>query len=336
MIFVTGGTGVLGSHLLYELTRNGESVRAIYRDESKIESVQQVFDYYNKLEGGNYFSKIEWVECDVLDLVRLEEVMDGCDLVYHCAALVSFQKKDFFKMMKINRQGTANIVNLALDLKVRKLCFVSSTAAVSIDPLHANAPLVEKNKWIQTPETSGYAISKYSSEKEVWRGIEEGLDAVIINPSMILGAGNWNESSLTILRTIASEFRFYTNGANAFVDARDVVAGMVQLMNSDIKNERFLCTGQNVAFRTLFTLAATQMRVKPPTIYAGRFLSGLARRIDYVLSLFTGKRSLTKETVQSAQAITMYDSSKLKAAIGIEFRSLEEMIQNAIEGKIER
>lgn len=335
MIFVTGGTGVLGSHLLYELTRNGESVRAIYRDESKINSVKRVFDHYNPSEGRHYFSKIEWIECDVLDLIALEDAMQGCVLVYHCAALVSFQKKDFFKMMKINRQGTANIVNLSLDLKVRKLCFVSSTAAVSQDPQRTNEALVEKNKWIQTPETSGYAISKYSSEKEVWRGIEEGLDAVIINPSMILGAGSWNESSLTILRTIASGFKFYTHGSNAFVDARDVATGMVQLMNSDVKNERFLCTGQNVAFRTLFTLVAEQMHVKPPSIYAGPFLSGIARRLDYLISIFTGKRSLTKETVLSAQAKTVYDSSKIKNAIGIEFRSLDETIRNAIAGKID-
>lgn len=335
MIFVTGGTGVLGSHLLYELTRNGASVRAIYRDASKIDSVKRVFDFYNRSEGAAFFSKIEWVQCDVLDIVSLEDAMQGCEFVYHCAALVSFQKKDFYKMMKINRQGTANVVNLALDLKVKKLCFVSSTAAISVDPEHLNLPLVEKNKWIQTPETSGYAISKYSSEKEVWRGIEEGLDAVIINPSMILGAGNWNESSLTILRTIASGFKFYTKGANAFVDARDVAESMVQLMKSEFKNERYLCAGQNVSFRTLFNLVATQLHVQPPTIYARPFLSGLARRFDYVKSFFTGKQTLTKETEQSAQTITEYDSSKLKQAIGIQFRSLEEMTQNAIAGRLE-
>lgn len=335
MIFVTGGTGVLGSHLLYELTKNGHAVRAIFRDPSKIETVRRVFDFYNPLEGETLFAKIEWMACDVLDIVSLEDAMLGCDVVYHCAALVSFQKKDFYKMMKINRQGTANVVNLALDLKVKKLCFVSSTAAISVDPEHLNAPLVEKNKWIQTPDTSGYAISKYSSEKEVWRGIEEGLDAVIINPSMIIGAGNWNESSLTILRTIASGFKFYTKGANAFVDARDVAESMVQLMNSEIKNERFLCAGQNVSFRSLFTLVAKQLNVKPPTIYAGPFLSGIARRLDYVKSLFTGKRTLTKETEQSAQVVTEYNSSKLMNAIGIQFRSLEEMTQNAIAGKIE-
>lgn len=335
MIFVTGGTGVLGSHLLYELTKNGHAVRAIFRDSSKIETVRRVFDFYNPSEGKALFAKIEWVACDVLDIVSLEEAMRGCDVVYHCAALVSFQKKDFYKMMKINRQGTANVVNLSLDLKVKKLCFVSSTAAISVDPEHLNAPLVEKNKWIQTPDTSGYAISKYSSEKEVWRGIEEGLDAVIINPSMIIGAGNWNESSLTILRTIASGFKFYTKGANAFVDARDVAESMVQLMKSEFKNERYLCAGQNVSFRTLFNLVATQLHVQPPTIYAGPFLSGLARRFDYVKSLFTGKQTLTKETEQSAQTITEYDSSKLKQAIGIQFRSLEEMTQNAIAGRLE-
>lgn len=335
MIFVTGGTGVLGSHLLYQLRLENKAVRAIYRDESKIEHVRRLFAFYNPEKADLLFSGIEWIRCNVLDVVSLEEAMTGCETVYHCAAFVSFNKRDFYEMMKINRRGTANIVNIALDLKYKKLCFVSSTAAVSVNEEHPEEALVETNKWIQNPDTSGYAISKYSSEKEVWRGVEEGLDAVIINPGMILGPGNWNESSLTILRTISKGFSFYTDGSNAFVDARDVAEAMVLLMDSEIVNERFLCTGTNISFRKLFELAAKEMNVKGPTIHAGPFLSNLARRIDAFKSIFTGQRTLTRETVRSAQSVTKYSSDKLKKALNFEFRSLEETIQNAVKGRMD-
>lgn len=334
MIFVTGGTGVLGSHLLYQLTAEGKKVRAIYRDGSKIERVEKLFAYYNPTEASALFSLIEWVECDVLDVVTLEEAMTGCDIAYHCAAFVSFHKRDFFRMMKINRRGTANVVNIALDLKYTKLCFVSSTAAVSENEEHPEEALVETNKWVQSEETSGYAISKYSSEKEVWRGIEEGLNAVIVNPSMIIGPGNWNESSLTILRTVSEGFKYYTEGANAFVDARDVAKAMFLLTESNVVNERFLCTGSNVSFRKLFELIAEKTGAKPPSVKAGSFLSNLARRADWFLSLFTGKRTLTRETVRSAQTVTTYSSAKLEKQIGIEFTPLEATIENAVKGRI--
>ena len=333
MIFVTGGTGILGSHLLYRLISAGRQVRAIYRDEKKISHVRALFAFYDPSNGDTLFEQIDWVPCDILDVMTLEAAMTGCSFVYNCAAVVSFRKKDFFRMMKINRQGTANIVNLALDLQYEKLCFVSSTAAVAKDPAHP-AAIVESNKWTQSEDTSGYAISKYSSEKEVWRGIEEGLDAVIINPSMILGPGSWNESSLTIFRTVANGFRFYTRGANAFVDVRDVARAMTMLMESGITGERFLCTGTNIAFRHLFEMIAREIGVKPPSIEAGPVLSSLAYRMSWLAGLFTGKQALTRETAKSAQSTTVYDSYKLKKALDFEFTPLEDTIRNAVRGRI--
>jgi len=335
MIFVTGGTGLLGSHLLYNLSQQDVSIRAIYRDESKINHAFKIFQFYSGENAQSLFSKIEWLNCDVLDVVTLEELMQGCETVYHCAAIVSFARRDFFKMMKINRQGTANIVNLSLDLGVKKLCFVSSTSAVSSDVEHPENPLVEKNKWEQTPETSGYAISKYSSEKEVWRGIEEGLEAVIVNPSMIIGPGNWDESSLKILRTISNGFKFYTSGANAFVDARDVSTAMIKLMQSDIKNERFLVTGTNISFKSFFDKVAAQLGVKAPSILAGPFLSAIACNLSWFMSFFTGNRTLTKDSVRSAQATTKYSSEKLLNALrDFQFKSIDDTIENAVNGRI--
>ncbi len=336
MIFVTGGTGLLGSHLLYKLSQQDVSIRAIFRDESKIKQTFKIFQFYSAENAETLFSKIEWVNCDVLDVMTLEELMQGSEIVYHCAAIVSFARRDFFKMMKINRRGTANIVNIALGLNVKKLCFVSSTAAVSNDVDHPDNPLVEKNKWVQTPETSGYAISKYSSEKEVWRGIEEGLDAIIVNPSMIIGPGNWDESSLKILRTISKGFKFYTAGSNAFVDVRDVASAMVRLMDSEIKNDRFLVTGTNISFKSFFDKVAIQMGVKAPTILAGPFLSALACNLSWFTSLFTGKRTLTKDSVRSAQATTTYSSEKLLHALDdFQFKSIDETIENAVKGRIQ-
>lgn len=334
MIFVTGGTGLLGSHLLYHLSQQDVSIRAIFRDQSKINLTFKIFQFYSPENAESLFSKIEWVNCDVLDVVTLEDYMQGCKTVYHCAAIVSFARKDFFKMMKVNRRGTANVVNLGLDLGIKKLCFVSSTSAVSTDIDHPENPLIEKNKWVQTPETSGYSISKYSSEKEVWRGIEEGLDAVIVNPSMILGPGSWDESSLKILRTISNGFKFYTAGSNAFVDARDVAAVMVHLMQSEIKNERFLVTGTNISFKSFFDKVAMQLGVKAPSILAGPFLSALACNLSWFISLFTGKRTLTKDSVRSAQATTFYSSEKLLHALkDFQFRSIDDTIENAVKGR---
>ena len=336
MIFVTGGTGLLGSHLLYNLSQQNAPIRAIFRDENKVKQVFKIFQYYDPENASSLFSKIEWVNCDVLDVVTLEEIMTGCETVYHCAAIVSFDRRDFFKMMKVNRQGTANVVNLSLDLGIKKLCFVSSTSAISSDVDHPQNPLIETNKWVQTPETSGYAISKYSSEKEVWRGVEEGLDVIIVNPSMILGPGNWDDSSLKILRTISNGLKFYTAGANAFVDVRDVTTVMVRLMHSEIKNERFLVTGTNISFKSFFDKVANQIGIKAPSILAGPFLSSVACNLSWLMSIFSGKRTLTKDSVRSAQSITTYSSEKLLNALpGFQFRSIDETIENTVKGRMD-
>ena len=187
MVLVTGGTGLLGSHLLVRLVQSHDIVRVLYRSTAKKESVQKVFTYYFKTEAAQFLEKLEWVEGDILDLYTLGQAFEGVTHVYHCAGFVSFAQRDFTKLMKINREGTANVVNFCLKYNIQKLVHVSSTAAIGGDDEQV---ISEQTKWIQSPETSGYSISKYSAEKEVWRGIEEGLKAVIVNPSVIFGAGN--------------------------------------------------------------------------------------------------------------------------------------------------
>ena len=332
MIFVTGGTGLLGSHLLFELTKSATPVKAIFRNTSKLEVVKRVFKFYDQQNGLTRFNSIQWVNCDVLDVVTLAEEMEGCTHVYHCAAIVSFHKRDFNAIMKVNREGTANVVNCALDLGIEKLCYVSSTAAIGNGN---NDPIVtEETKWKQSPTTSGYSIAKYSAEKEVLRGIEEGLNAVIVNPCVIIGAGDWKESSMTMFRTIDKGLKFYTEGENAFVDARDIAEIMQKLMLSEIQNERFLCIGENAAFKTLFDKIALRLNKKQPTILVKPWLMGITWRLMALISLLPRIKSpITQETARSAFGKTVYSNEKIKKALDFKFRTLDEMVENAVEGR---
>lgn len=335
MIFVTGGTGLLGSHLLLELTVTDEPITAIYRDVKKRETVRKLFRFYLKDDEEIRFQKINWVVCDVLDVPRLSEVMQGHSVVYHCAAIVSFQRKDFHRLIEVNRYGTANIVNLCLDLNVSKLCYVSSTAAVGSKGVRPSECINESGTFEVDDNTSGYSISKWSAEKEVWRGVEEGLNAVIINPSVIVGAGDWNESSMVIFRTIANGLRFYSPGSNAFVDARDVVKAMVMLTNSDISGQRFLCTGENLPFRDLFTQIAKELGKRPPKYPVSRLLMGVAWRLSVFFSAITFRSpAVTKSSAQSAFSVKCYDSSKLMKALDFHFTPINDAVIHAVKGKI--
>lgn len=333
MIFVTGGTGVLGSQLMFDLSRDDEKIRALYRSENKRNQLQRFFLLFDPVHGQARFDKIEWVLGDILDVVSLEELMTGCERIYHCAALVSFHKRDFNRLLKMNREGTANVVNIALHLGVKKLCYVSSNAAIGGTEKEI---ITEKTSWKNTPTTSGYSISKYSAEKEVWRGIEEGLDAVIVNPCVILGAGNWNDSSLALLRTLQKGARFYPPGSNATVDARDVSRIMIKLMKSEIKNERFLCIGSNQSFKDLMDEVCKQLKVKSPRRPVKRWMVSFARRLLGFISFFTRKRpTITKETVNSLFSNQKYSAEKVRSALNEEFYSLEEMVHFAIQGRMD-
>jgi len=333
MIFVTGGTGVLGSQLLFDLSREDTPIRALFRSETKINQLQHFFRKFDPKNGQQRFEQIEWVQGNILDIATLSELMEGCEYVYHCAALVSFQKRDFNRLIKINREGTANVVDAALSVGVKKLCYVSSTAALGGT---GKAIITENTRWKNTPTTSGYSISKYSAEKEVWRGIEEGLPAVMVNPCVILGAGNWNDSSLTVLRTVEKGMKFYPPGSNATVDARDVSRIMIKLLNSDIESERFLCIGSNQSYKELMTEISNQLKVKAPRKEIKRWLTDLARRVIGFISFFTQKQpSITKETVNSLFSDRKYSAKKVKTQLNESFYSLEESVKFAVQNRMD-
>ena len=249
MILVTGGTGLVGSHLLYKLTTENEKIRAIYRSEKKIEKVKEVFSFYTS-EVKKYFSKIEWIKADITNVPEMIPLFKGIEYVYHCAALVSFNPKDYREMRKVNIHGTAIMVNLAIDAKVKKFCFVSSIAAVG-DSVNGKI-VTEENEWNDQADNHGYAITKFGAEMEVWRASQEGIDVVIVNPGVILGSGFWNSGSGKLFTQVHNGFNYYTEGITGFIGVKDIVKAMVSLVKSEVKNERFILVSENKSFRDIF------------------------------------------------------------------------------------
>lgn len=314
MFLVTGASGLLGQHLLEALSSTGKKIRAVYK--TKIPTI------YTKLKS----QQIEWVQCDLLDTPALEKVFEGITHVYHCAAIVSYDPRMCDDMMEINIEGTANIVNFCLEKKINKLCYVSSIATIGEGM--PGQLVTEKDDWEEKNENSNYAISKQGAEMEVWRGIAEGLNAVIINPGIILGEGDDTRSSTNLFKIVYDEFPYFTKGVTSWVDVKDVVNIMIKLMNSDIHNERFIVSEGNYAYRTIFTKMAIAMNKKPPHKEASQWMTELAWRFYYLKSLLNGKTAtITQETARSAQAKKEFDNSKLLNALpDFKYTPIEESI----------
>lgn len=318
MILVTGGTGLLGSHLIGDLLKQGKKIKVLIRPSSKLNLLNKLVD--------SFPNQIEWASGDVLDIYSLLEAMEGVTEVYHCAAIVSFNKADINLMMQINIKGTANVVNACLDKGVKKLCHVSSIAAIGRSEINKGF-ITEKTQWKTSNENSNYAISKYGAEREVWRGIAEGLDAVIVNPSVIIGPGNWDTGSAKMFTTAYKGLKYYTEGVNGFVDVRDVAKAMIILMNSDIKNQRYIVSSENYTFRDFFNEASDALHKNRPSIKASSFLSSVVWRIEWLRSLFTGSTPLiTKETARSANKQYFYSNDKIKQQLNFDFVSVSESI----------
>lgn len=317
-ILVTGGTGFLGSYIIRDLVNKGYTVRAIRRS--------------TKLPGWidpAIMNRVEWIEGDVLDVVALEEAMEDIDTIIHSAAVVSFLKKDRRDMYQVNVEGTANVVNMALEKNVRRLVHISSVAALgrTANGGHVN----EEKKWEESKVNTHYAISKFKAELHVWRGLSEGLDAVIINPSTILGYGDWHSSSCAIFKQVYNGFGWYTPGINGFVDVEDVARAALLLMESDITGERYIVNGDTWSFKKLQDTIAFYFEKKGPVRKTTPFLLGLAWRIEKIKSFFTGKKPLlTKESARVAQSQTWFSNEKiLKAMPGFSFTPLEQTIKKA-------
>ena len=329
MILVTGGTGLVGSHLLYHLSLKDDKIRAIYRSEEKLKKVKEVFSVYTS-DVISYFSKIEWVKADITDIPSMIPVFKGIKHVYHCAAFISFNPKDYREMRKVNIHGTAIIVNLSIDAKIDKLCFVSSIAAVG-ESVNGKV-IIEENEWNKELDNSGYSITKYGAETEVWRASQEGIDVVIVNPGVILGSGFWNSGSGKMFDQVYNGFKFYTEGVTGFVGVKDVVKAMISLMVSDVKNERFILVSENKSFKDIFFLIADAFGKKRPLKKIKPWLTNLFWRLSSIISFFTRKEPLlTKYSARSAHSISEYSSEKIKDTIDFEFESVEKTIKSVCE-----
>lgn len=313
-ILVTGGTGFLGSYLLRYLVQEGYTrVRALRRTSSSMDLVVDIAD------------QIEWVECDVLDILGLEDVMKGVQQVYHCAAIISFDPRDFDEMRKVNVDGTANVVNAALYANVEKLVHVSSIAAIG--RTKESNTVTEDTKWQRGSYNSNYAISKYLSENEVWRGMAEGLNIAIVNPSVILGSGRWDDGPLKFFKLGWKNFPFYTKGTTGFVDVRDVIRFMILLMTSDISGERYILNAENLTYHTIMNEIAAHLNKKPPTVQVTPLLQQLAWRVEWLrATLFGIKPFITREVARTAMRSFFYQNDKSLAHFDFEYTPIRQTI----------
>ncbi len=296
LVLVTGASGLLGMELAGQLIDKGYRVRALYNSKAPTKIPEK--------------QGLEWIQCNILDVIQLEESMHGVSYVYNCAGLVHFspsRKKDLYK---VNVEGIGNVVNAALAASVKKMVHVSSVAALG--RLREDEAVTEKMQWTEDTSNSIYGHSKYLGELEVWRGVAEGLDAVVVNPSIILGAGDWKEGSTEIFKSVFDEFPWYAEGVTGFVDVRDVASLMIQLMESPVNAERFIVSAENAVYRDVFNQIADAFKKKRPHKKVTPFIASLVWRLEKIKSLFSGNDPLvTKETAITALSKVHFDNSKL-------------------------
>ncbi|MBS1774486.1 MAG: NAD-dependent epimerase/dehydratase family protein [Bacteroidetes bacterium] len=294
---VTGASGFVGRHLVKYLSEKGKLVKALYNNTIPDESLLQ-------LKG------IIWQKCDLLDVYDVESVMQDVDEIYHCAAMVSFRREDRLQMMHFNLESTTNIVNAALDAGIRKLLYMSSIATLGRNG--EGKEISEETQWEESVHNSMYSQSKYNAELEVWRGMAEGLNAVIVNPGIILGEGDWDKGSSRLMKVVYKEFPFYTSGINAWVDVKDVVDISYRLMESGIADERFILSSGNYAYKDIFSRMAAALNRKPPYIRANKWMTSLVWRISVLKNkLLGGDITITKETARTSQSKNYYNNQKL-------------------------
>ena len=328
MILVTGGTGLVGLHLLMELCESSQSnIVAIYRSEDSLSHGKSTFFNYNRYaDVANKWQKINWVKADITDVPILDLVFKANQIsqVYHCAGLVSFQTSDFEELKKVNIEGTANLVNLSIDYKIQKFCYVSSISTLNLNP--GQQIFDETSKWNSEHNNSGYAISKFGGEMEVWRGAEEGLSVIIVHPGVIIGKGFKTGSSLIFVK-VKKGLSFFTSGVTAYVSAFDVVRAMLELMQSDIKNDNFVLISENKAHKKVIdTIATTLDKKRPKTNISKPVINIIASIEAFFAVLFQRKPLLPKDMIGSLFSIATYSSSKIQKVLGYTFEPIDAVI----------
>ncbi len=325
MILVTGGTGLLGSHLLFDLAKNGKMIRAIRRSTSDTGMVKKIFSYYSDKPDA-LLKNIEWMEADLLDLPALEDSLEDVTEIYHAGAVVSFFPSDYSRMRQVNIKGTENLVNLAIDKKVSKFCHVSSVS--TLGRAENDGITDEETHWQHSRKNTRYSIYKYSGEREVWRGMEEGLPAVIVNPSVIIGPGFWDDNS-GLFPLVWKGLKYYTTGINGFVDVKDVTGVMIRLMNNNAFGERFILSSENISYQDLFILIAKYLDKPAPRIHVPSPIAHLAWRIEKARTYISRSHpEITRDIALTTTQKYFYSNEKIRKRIGYEFRSVEDAVKD--------
>jgi nucleoside-diphosphate-sugar epimerase len=323
LIFISGITGFLGSTIAKILIDKGEKVVGLKRGSSKLTFLK------------NYSEKIIWKEGDINDIPSLEDAMKGCDFAIHCAAIISLRSRDALKMYKVNVEGTANMINVALYHQVKKFIHISSVAAL---PAIEDHLINEDATWYSKPYPSTYGLSKFLSEREVQRGMAEGLSCVILNPSSIIGNCDWNTGPGLFFTNMDSGLPFYTEGIGGFVDVFDVANIAIKCLYEDkTNNSRFIVSAENISYKLFFEMIAVEMNKKPPTIKLNPLVSYLAIFMDAIKHWITkAERMVTFESLKMAKINPQYDNSKVKKVLNIEFIPMKETVKNACASYFEQ
>jgi nucleoside-diphosphate-sugar epimerase len=327
MILVTGGTGLVGSHLIYQLTLENNVIRATHRADSDIERVKLLFKFYSK-DYNQLFKKIEWIEADLNNLSQLQDAFKDISFVYHCAAYISFDPSSYETLRRVNIRGTANIVNLCIKNKIKKLCHVSSVATLGYNIKEID----ENNYWDGNKHKSAYAISKYGAEMEVWRGVQEGVKSVIINPGVIIGPGFSKSAFGTIIKMVTNKKRFHTCGKTGYVDVRDISNIMIRLMNSKIENERYILVNKNLSYKKVIDMVSSNLGLKNKSTFVSKSKLKIALVFDLVSSKFFNKeRKLSKALCKTLTRNFNYSSKKIKKNLNFEFTSILETFEKSCQ-----
>lgn len=325
MILVTGSTGLVGRHLLLALTQEGKQVCALFRSEHKKKEVETFFAF---AKAESHLNHINWAQGDITDIPSLTDIFKDITHVYHCAALISFDPYDFKKLTKVNVEGTANVVNLCLAYGVKKLVYLSSIATLASLP---NTPITEENYWDPNAENSVYALTKNGAEMEVWRGTEEGLDAIIFNPGIILGEGDYTSGSGTLFNYILKEKSYYPTGSTAVIDVKDLSQVMIKGMNSNVVQERYITIAHNVSYQKLFETIANALHKKTPHKPLHNWLLKVLNTLDTLRGFFVKKRKLTRVGYVSLQSDSYYSNDKVQKVFNHAFKSLEETVSRVVK-----
>ncbi|MEO6303585.1 MAG: NAD-dependent epimerase/dehydratase family protein [Bacteroidia bacterium] len=325
MNLVIGATGILGSHVVLKLLQNDRPVIACKQANSDLKKVEKLFSYYSD-NSKELFQKIKWVDVDVTDIYSIEAALEGIKIVYNCSGFVSFEKKDHKKLFLINENGAANVVNACLHKQIDALCHVSSVATVNNSDY--TVPLNEGVFWKSSGRESDYAISKYNGEREVWRGIEEGLNAVIVNPGVILSSGFWDQSSSKLFDTCYKGNKFYTDGSAGYIAAQDVAASMLFLIDKRLFNNRYILIEENYSFKEILDKIQSQLKRPKPSINAGKNLLTLARIADAFICSFSNKqRQITRPLINAALNKQLFSNTKIKAVFLPSFIPVNQAIE---------